>query len=112
MNRIVFSLLALLAASTAAFACQVVLAPPPSNTVLPIISGTAQVGLVATAVKGTWTGATTITDQWIYLDTGAAIAGATSLTYTFVAADVGHTIALKESGTNTIGTTTVTSACL
>jgi hypothetical protein len=71
-----------------------VVATPPVNTVLPVISGTPQHGQMLSASNGTWTGTTpmTFTYQWRRCDSAGAncvsIAGATSQTYTVQQADV------------------------
>jgi hypothetical protein len=88
--------------------------PPPSNTSLPTISGTAQQGQVLTLTQGTWSNSPSITDMWE--DCGAsgascnAIGGATGSTYTLTANDVGHTIEVLETASNASNTATASSA--
>lgn len=63
----------------------------PLNSVLPVISGTAQVGQTLTVTNGTWSNSpTSYTRQW--KAAGVAISGATATTYVPVAGDVGKTI--------------------
>jgi len=81
--------------------------PPPVNTVLPVITGTAQVGQTLTGTLGTFTGATATARQWYAA--GTAIAGATAGTYVVVAGDVGKKITLKVTATNAYGYTVATS---
>ena len=84
----------------------VLVASPLGNTVLPGVSGTAQVGQVLTGSDGTWTGTAPITfvKQWRLCDGSGAscadIAGATGPTYTPVAGDVGKTVRLRVTATN------------
>jgi hypothetical protein len=82
----------------------------PANTVLPVISGTAQVGQTLTTTNGTWTGtpAPTFTRQW--KAAGVDIAGATATTYVPVSGDVGKVITCAVTGTNTAGNAVATSA--
>ena len=58
--------------------------PPtaPSNTAVPTVSGTAQVGQTLTAHNGTWSGTAPITYTYQWQREGANIAGATGSTYT------------------------------
>ena len=82
--------------------------PPPVNSVLPTISGTAQQGQKLTEHNGSWTNAPTgYTYQWLQCDSlgGSClpIAAATSQTYVPVAADVGSTIAVQETASNAGG---------
>lgn len=82
----------------------------PANTVLPAITGTAQVGQVLTVSNGTWTGtpAPTFARQW--KADGANIAGATATTYTPVVGDVGKVITCTVTATNAAGTLPATTA--
>jgi hypothetical protein len=78
---------------------------PPTNTVLPSISGTPTVGQALTAVLGTWTGTAPITKtkQWLRCNSsgGACVAiGAVGTTYTVRAADAGHTLRLRVTASN------------
>lgn len=66
------------------------------GSVVPRISGTAQVGRRLTAQAGTWVTGTKLTYQW--LRNGAAIKGATTKTYAVVAADVANRLAVRVTG--------------
>jgi hypothetical protein len=83
---------------------------PPSNTVAPSISGTAQVGQTLTASNGTWVGAATIIYSYQWKRAGSNIVGATSSTYVPVSADIGNTLTVDVTGTNSDGSATVTSS--
>lgn len=81
----------------------------PANTVLPAITGTAQVGQVLTVTNGTWTGTSpTFARQW--KAAGVNIANATGTTYTPVVGDVGKAITCTVTATNTAGSASATSA--
>lgn len=82
----------------------------PANTVLPTITGTAQVGQILTSTNGTWTGnpTPTYTRQW--KADGVNISGATATTYTPVVGDVGKVITVTVTGTNSAGNASATSA--
>lgn len=81
----------------------------PTNTTLPAITGTAQVGQVLTVSNGAWTGSpTAYTRQW--LRGGVAISGATGATYTLVTADLGAVISCTVTATNAGGSASATSA--
>ena len=85
---------------------------PPSNTVLPVISGTAAVGKTLTCYAATWKGAPTPSFTFRWLRDGLAIAGATAQSYTVRGADAGHRLACEVTATNSAGTATATSASL
>ncbi|MDX6475278.1 MAG: large repetitive protein, partial [Gaiellaceae bacterium] len=79
----------------------------PVNSILPSVSGTAQVAQTLTATTGTWstyTGApNTFTYQWQRCSTGcAAIPGAIGASYTLAGADAGATVQIAVTAT-TIG---------
>lgn len=80
---------------------------PPVNTVLPAITGTAQVGQTLTVSNGTWTSASTITYSRQWRADGANISGATGMTYVPVAGDVGKVITCVVTANNANGGTTV-----
>lgn len=82
-------------------------AAAPVNSVLPAISGIAQVGQVMTAWTGVWSGAPTFTYQW--KNEGVNIGGATSATYTPVVGDVGDNITVTVTATNSAGSASATS---
>ena len=82
----------------------------PTNSTVPTISGTAQVGQTLTATTGTWTNnPTSFTYQWNRA--GTAISGATASSYVPVTADIGNTLAVSVTTANTGGSSPrVTSA--
>lgn len=81
----------------------------PTNSAVPTISGTAQVGATLTAANGTWLPAgLTFTRQWYAA--GVAIPGATATTYVPVVGDVGKVISVRVTGSNVSGSLTKTSA--
>lgn len=79
----------------------------PVNTVLPAISGVAQVGQVLTAWSGLWENAPAF--AYVWKNEGVAIPGATAAIYTPVVADVGDNITVTITGTNSAGTASATS---
>jgi Cellulase (glycosyl hydrolase family 5) len=89
--------------------------PAPSNTALPQVSGTAQLGQTLTGSNGSWNGSpTSYAYQWKRCDTAgancAAIAGATASTYALASADTGATVRFTVTATNSSGSTSATSA--
>lgn len=83
----------------------------PVNTVAPVITGTAQVGVTLSTTGGTWTGkgAPVLYCQWL-LD-GVAIPGAwPGKTYVPVVGDVGKKISVRVTGENWKAKVAVTSA--
>ncbi len=82
-------------------------ASAPSNSVLPAISGIAQVGQVLTAWPGKWSNAPSFTYVW--KNEGVAIPGATDDTYTPVVGDIGDNITVTVTGTNSAGNASATS---
>jgi hypothetical protein len=82
----------------------------PSNTVAPVISGTAVVGQVLTSTTGTWTGTAPITYSYQW-KRGATNVGTNSSTYTLVQADAGNTsnITCVVTATNAGGSANATS---
>ncbi|MDI7923398.1 hypothetical protein [Ferirhizobium litorale] len=80
----------------------------PNNSVLPTITGTAQVGQTLTSTTGTWTGSPTYARQW--KADGVAISDATAATYVPVIGDIGKTITVTLTATNAAGSAYVTSA--
>ena len=84
----------------------------PANTVLPVISGTAQVGSTLTTTNGTWTGTPTITYAYQWQRGGSNIGGATGNTYALVTADAGANITCTVTATNAAGNTSATSAAV
>lgn len=82
--------------------------PAPVNSVLPVVSGAAELGSTLTTTDGTWSGAPTYTYQW--KRGGVSIGGATANTYVLVLADLGTTITAEVTATNAGGSTAATSA--
>jgi len=82
----------------------------PVNAVLPVITGTAQVGQTLTVTPGTWTGLPTpvVTRQW--QANSVDIVGATGLTYVPIVGQVGQTIRCVETAVNTSGSVSANSA--
>lgn len=76
-------------------------AAAPVNSVLPAISGVAQVGQTLTAWEGVWSQAATFTYVW-ELD-GTPIGGATGKTYVPVTGDIGDPITVVVTATNSAG---------
>jgi len=84
--------------------------PPPSNTALPTITGSAAFGQILTASPGSWTGGpSTDAYQWLRCSaagTGCvAISGATQSSYTVSTADASSTLAVAVTATNPGGGT-------
>jgi hypothetical protein len=104
-------------ASTATSAPSAVIAQasPPSNTSVPVITGTVTVGSTLTGDSGSWSGdPTSYAYQWSRCDENggscAAIGGATAQTYLLKQVDAGTTLRFTASATNSAGSTTATSA--
>lgn len=88
---------------------ETVVSAAPSNTAVPVISGTATLGQTLTATLGTWDdGPTSFAVQW--KRGGVAISGATAQTYKQVAADVGAVITVTVTATNGLGNASATSS--
>jgi len=83
----------------------------PTNTVLPTITGTPQVGGTLTCNPGTWTGSPGLTYQWRANGTNIA-SNATSSTYVPIAAQVGKTLDCVVTGTNAQGSITAIAAAV
>lgn len=82
----------------------------PANSVLPAISGTAQVGSPLTVSTGTWSGGPTPWFAYQWKAAGTVITGATGTLYVPVTADIGKTIRCEVMGYNQSGTVVVQSA--
>jgi hypothetical protein len=100
-------------ASSAASAT--VLPLPPSNTVLPSVSGAAVEGQTLSVNNGTWSGSpTSFSYQWEDCNTSgggcSSVSGAASASYKLVAGDVGHTLRVVVTASNAGGSGEVTSA--
>ena len=101
--------------ATSAATAAVTLIPPPVNTVLPAVSGSAVEGQTLSATTGSWEGSpTSYGYQWEDCNTAgqacANIANATSSTYKLTSTDVGHTLRVVVTATNTGGSTKASSA--
>ena len=88
--------------------------PAPTNSALPAVSGTTQVGSVLTTSNGTWSySPSSFSYQWQRCDsTGSgcsAISGATAATYTLASADAGSTLRSKVVASNSGGNASATS---
>lgn len=75
----------------------------PTNTVLPAITGTAEVGETLNLTNGTFTGDAVITYAYQWFAGGVAIAGATANTYDLTAAEQGKIIQARVHATNASG---------
>jgi hypothetical protein len=101
---------------TMSMATTAVIDIPPTNTFVPTISGTVQVGQQLTAAPGIWThNPTSFTYQWNRA--GTAIPGATASVYIPIGADVGNVltisiIAVNSGGQSLIATSAATSAVI
>jgi hypothetical protein len=85
----------------------------PANTTAPSITGTTTSGATLTADKGAWTGGSlSYAYQWQRNGAGswADIAGATGATYRLASADVGATVRVRVVATNSVDSTSATSA--
>jgi hypothetical protein len=79
--------------------------PPPQNTSLPAISGSATTGGTLTVAQGSWTGAPiSYAAQWMRCDNNGdacqPIVGATDRRYDVTAADTGRTLRVQETASN------------
>ena len=93
----------------------VVTPPPPANTELPVISGTAEQGDTLTATNGSWSGSPiSYSYQWLDCDTSGSnctvIAGATLSSYVLTSGDVGDTIRAVVTASNAGGSGSASSA--
>jgi hypothetical protein len=90
---------------------RVLVGAAPVNSVLPAVSGIAQVGQTLTALEGAWSGAPAFTYQW-QQNSGswANISGATSRTYVPVVGSIGNPLRVIVTGTNSEGNASATSA--
>lgn len=80
---------------------------PPTYSVAPVVSGTAQVGFVLNCTSGTWSNNPTYAYQW-YKNTNP-ISGATANSYTLVSGDAGAQISCRVTATNAAGSAFVQS---
>ena len=83
----------------------------PSNTVAPVVSGTATVGSTLSCSQGTWTNSPTgYTYQW--QRNGVDTSGATSASYVTVTADGGTSVSCRVTASNAAGGTSQVSNSL
>ncbi len=87
----------------------------PSNTSLPVVSGSAQVGSLLTSTGGRWSGSPTgYAIQWRRCDASGAncttISNQTDLSYQLTSADQGATIRAAVTASNAYGSSTALSA--
>ncbi|RFA14537.1 hypothetical protein B7R21_06220 [Subtercola boreus] len=101
------------ASATSLVTSVVTVGPRPTNTTLPALSGTAQVGEVLTVTTGTWS-APGLTYAYAWYRDGVVITGAASSSHTVSAADTGHRltaqVTVSETGYNTATATSAPSA--
>jgi hypothetical protein len=102
---------------TANSAATDVIAPyaPPENVTPPAIAGTTTQGWTLTASTGTWTRSpSSLVAQWLRCDgTGdqcSDIDGASGTTYVISEDDVGHTLRVRITATNAVGSTSASSS--
>jgi hypothetical protein len=85
----------------------------PANTRRPAIRGSMVEGMVITLDRGAWTGASSLSHQWLRCNNAGGdcvpIPGATGAQYRLAAADVGHRIRAGVTARNSRGATTVMS---
>ncbi len=94
---------------TSAVASMVELVNSPSNTALPVITGTQTQGQTLSVSNGTWTNSPTgYAYQW--QRDGVNIAGATNNTYVLTNADAGATISCWVTATNASGSNAASAA--
>src|SRR5581483_2443266 len=85
----------------------------PSNTALPVITGTATVGQQLSASTGSWNGTAPLTYsyRWQRCDSSGCVdVGSNAATYTPTSADAGATIRVIVTATNSAGSASATSA--
>lgn len=87
----------------------------PANTALPAITGSAVQGQTLTTSNGTWTNSpTSYKYQWSRCNSSGVscsqISGATGQSYLLAGADVGFTLRAAVTATNSVGSSTATSA--
>ncbi|HKP19224.1 MAG TPA: FG-GAP-like repeat-containing protein [Gaiellaceae bacterium] len=86
----------------------------PQNLTLPTLTGTFRSGSAVSGTDGTWQDAASLARQWQSCDGDGngctPISGATNNSYTLTSAEVGHTLKLRVTATNSIGSTIANSA--
>ena len=85
---------------------------PPSNAVLPVITGLPVPRQPLTCSQGSWTSAAPIMYTYQWLQDGTAIAGATSSTYTVPSGGAGQSLACQVTANTNDGGTATTSAAV
>jgi hypothetical protein len=95
-------------------ASQLVVAAPPANTGLPVVSGVAQDGQTLSASTGSWSGTQPLSYayQWRRCDSGGAACtsvGGDSSTYALSGTDVGSTLRVIVTASNSAGFASATS---
>jgi fibronectin type 3 domain-containing protein len=104
------------AAAVAADSYAVFVGIAPTNTAIPTVTGTVQVGRALTATDGSWSGTPTPAYDYQWQRCNAlgsscvAISGATASTYTQAAEDLGLTLRVQVTATNVTGQASATSA--
>lgn len=94
--------------SATAYTMSVLVDIPPTNLILPVITGNAFPGSLLSCAPGTWTGVlNTYAYQWRRGNSN--IGGATSATYVLTNADVGTNIRCRVTATNVAGSTSANS---
>ena len=102
--------------ATSAATYSAVFLAPPTNTSPPAITGPTMVGKSIKTSNGSWTGSTPIsfTYQWRRCDAAGAacvdIPGANASKYLLVTADAGRTMRVTVTATNSVGSSSATSA--
>jgi hypothetical protein len=81
----------------------------PTNSAIPVISGSTVQGGVLTTTDGTWMGSPTFAYQW---KRGGTNVGTNTNTYTSVVGDVGSTITVTVTATNAGGNANATSTAV
>lgn len=97
--------------ATSSATATVIAVPAPTNSVAPVISGTATEGQLLSATNGTWTNSPT-SYTYVWKRNGGAISGAINSTYTLVAGDVGANITCTVTAINGGGSASSTSNSL
>ena len=88
----------------------------PSNTAVPVVSGSVQVGQTLSTSNGAWSGTAPIgySYKWEDCDSSgascAAIAGAAASSYVLASGDQGHTIRAVVTASNSVGSASASSA--
>jgi hypothetical protein len=79
----------------------------PTNSALPVVSGTAQEGKTLSATEGSWTGKPSYSYQWEDCNSSGGacseVSGATSSSYKLGSGDVGHTVRVVVTAANAGG---------